>query len=81
MFSIAAGILALLVAAFLSSSIMKADAGSKLMQEISGHIHEGAMAFLSREYRDVPDSADGALLWWRRAVLNFSRVLRHERGY
>ena len=51
MFSIAAGILALLVAAFLSSSIMKADAGSKLMQEISGHIHEGAMAFLSREYK------------------------------
>ncbi len=51
MFAIIAGILALLVAAFLSSSIMKADAGNSLMQEISGHIHEGAMAFLSREYK------------------------------
>jgi K(+)-stimulated pyrophosphate-energized sodium pump len=51
MFAIVAGILALAVAAFLSSSIMKADAGNSLMQEISGHIHEGAMAFLGREYK------------------------------
>ena len=46
MLSIGAGILALLIAAMLSSSIMKAEAGNELMQEISGHIHEGAMAFL-----------------------------------
>ena len=51
MFSIGAGILALLIAAMLSSSIMKAEAGNALMQEISGHIHEGAMAFLYREYK------------------------------
>ncbi|MBQ1777360.1 MAG: sodium/proton-translocating pyrophosphatase, partial [Acidaminococcaceae bacterium] len=50
MLSIGAGILALLIAAMLSSSIMKAEAGNELMQEISGHIHEGAMAFLYREY-------------------------------
>ena len=30
---------------------MKAEAGNELMQEISGHIHEGAMAFLYREYK------------------------------
>ena len=40
MFSIGAGILALLIAAMLSSSIMRAEAGNALMQEISGHIHE-----------------------------------------
>ena len=51
MFSIGAGILALLIAAMLSSSIMRAEAGNALMQEISGHIHEGAMAFLYREYK------------------------------
>ena len=51
MLSIGAGILALLIAAMLSSSIMKAEAGNELMQEISGHIHEGAMAFLYREYK------------------------------
>ncbi|MBW2704279.1 MAG: sodium-translocating pyrophosphatase, partial [Deltaproteobacteria bacterium] len=46
-----AGVLALLYAAFKTRSINKADAGTELMQEIAGHIREGAMAFLGREYR------------------------------
>lgn len=44
------GALALLFALFLSSRVSKADPGNEKMQEISGHIHEGAMAFLSRQY-------------------------------
>ena len=47
----AAGVLALLFALMKSRWINKQDAGTDLMQEIAGHIHEGAMAFLSREYR------------------------------
>ena len=45
------GILALAFAYFLSVGITKADAGNARMQEIAGYIHEGAMAFLYREYR------------------------------
>ena len=47
----AAGVLALLFAAFKSSWVKKQDAGDEKMQTIAGHIHEGAMAFLNREYR------------------------------
>ncbi len=47
----AAGVVALLFALWKSSWIRKQDAGTDLMQEIAGHIQEGAMAFLSREYR------------------------------
>ncbi len=46
-----AGLLALGVGAMLTSAIAKEDPGNEKMQEISGHIHEGAMAFLYREYR------------------------------
>ena len=45
------GAVALLFGYFLSSGISKMDAGNKRMQEIAGYIHEGAMAFLYREYR------------------------------
>jgi len=47
----AAGVLALLFALAKSAWITKQDAGTDLMQEIAGHIHEGAMAFLAREYK------------------------------
>jgi len=47
----AAGVLALLFALVKSSWIGKQDAGTDVMQEIAGHIQEGAMAFLSREYK------------------------------
>jgi K(+)-stimulated pyrophosphate-energized sodium pump len=49
--AIVSGVLALLVGAMLSHSIANEDPGNEKMQEISGHIHEGAMAFLYREYR------------------------------
>ncbi len=45
------GILALLFAWIKSGSVAKKDPGNDKMQEIAGHIREGAMAFLGREYR------------------------------
>jgi len=45
------GALALLFGFFLSSGINKMDAGTARMQQIAGYIHEGAMAFLYRQYR------------------------------
>lgn len=45
------GVVALAFAMVLSSGISKADPGNQRMQEIAGFIHEGAMAFLYREYR------------------------------
>jgi K(+)-stimulated pyrophosphate-energized sodium pump len=47
----AAGVLALLFALVKSSWINKQDAGNDTMKEIAGHIQEGAMAFLAREYK------------------------------
>src|SRR5690554_4204242 len=47
----AIGVLALLFALYLSNNISKADAGNSKMKEISNAIHEGAMAFLTREYK------------------------------
>ena len=47
----AAGVLALLFAAFKSRWVKSQDAGDEKMQVIAGHIQEGAMAFLSREYK------------------------------
>ena len=51
MTSIVVGVAALAFALMLSGSIAKASAGNARMQEIAGYIHEGAMAFLYREYK------------------------------
>lgn len=48
-----AGIFALLYALYLANKIKKSDPGNEKMQEISNYIHEGAMAFLKREYRTL----------------------------
>jgi len=45
------GVLALIFAFYKSNIINKVDVGNDRMKEISSHIHEGAMAFLSREYK------------------------------
>lgn len=49
--SVAAGILALLYAFWKTRWIYRQDPGTPEMVEIGGHIREGAMAFLRREYR------------------------------
>lgn len=46
----AAGVLALLFALFIAGWVSKQEPGNKRMKEISEAIHEGAMAFLKREY-------------------------------
>ncbi|NOZ86940.1 MAG: sodium-translocating pyrophosphatase [Deltaproteobacteria bacterium] len=46
-----AGVLALFFAFLKAGSVNKADAGTDKMKEIAGHIKEGAMAFLAREYK------------------------------
>ena len=45
------GLVALAVAMMLSVAISNADDGNDRMKEIAGYIHEGAMAFLYREYK------------------------------
>lgn len=52
-FAPAAGVVALIFAYYLAQRIMKSEAGSERMAEISRAISEGAMAFLSREYRSL----------------------------
>ncbi len=47
----AAGVLALLFAAYKASWVKRQDPGDEKMRTIAGHIQEGAMAFLNREYR------------------------------
>ncbi|HVS65764.1 MAG TPA: sodium-translocating pyrophosphatase [Thermoanaerobaculia bacterium] len=46
-----AGVLALIFAFTRSAWINRQDAGTDEMKEIAGHIRDGAMAFLGREYR------------------------------
>ncbi|NLT94056.1 MAG: sodium-translocating pyrophosphatase [Clostridia bacterium] len=48
-----AGILALLFAFYLITKINRVSPGNKTMQEIAAAIHEGAMAFLFREYKTL----------------------------
>lgn len=45
------GVLAILFALWKSMWVAKQDEGNDTMKEIASHIREGAMAFLSREYR------------------------------
>lgn len=46
-----AGVLALIFAAYKASFVTKQDPGNERMREISSYISEGAMAFLTREYK------------------------------
>lgn len=48
-----AGIVALLFAVYLGSSVLRESPGNERMQEISNAIFEGAMAFLNRQYKTL----------------------------
>ncbi|OIO01497.1 sodium-translocating pyrophosphatase [Candidatus Desantisbacteria bacterium CG_4_10_14_0_8_um_filter_48_22] len=52
-FSAVIGFAGLIFVLYLSLMVLKKDPGSKEMQEISGAIREGAMAFLYREYKAI----------------------------
>ncbi len=53
MYAPAAGAIALLFALYLAGKVSKAEPGNAKMVEIAGHIHEGAMAFLNRQYKAI----------------------------
>ena len=50
-YAVIAGVLGLITAVSMAAYVMRQDEGSERMREISTAIKEGAMAFLSREYR------------------------------
>ena len=47
------GVLAIVYAIWATSSVMRADAGSAKMQEISAAVREGAQAYLKRQYSTI----------------------------
>jgi K(+)-stimulated pyrophosphate-energized sodium pump len=47
------GVLAILYGIWATGSVMRADAGSKKMQEISAAVREGAQAYLKRQYTTI----------------------------
>ena len=49
----ACGVLALLFAVVLAKRVTSVEPGNAKMTEIMGSIHEGAMAFLSRQYKTL----------------------------
>ncbi len=53
MHSVVVGLIGLGFVAYLAARVLAKDAGSATMQQLSGYIYEGAMAFLLREYRAI----------------------------
>ena len=53
LFTIAAGVLAVLYGVWQTRLIMSSSAGDKNMQDIAGAIQEGAQAYLKRQYRTI----------------------------
>jgi K(+)-stimulated pyrophosphate-energized sodium pump len=47
------GVITILFAAYLAWDVFRRDVGTAEMQEIAGTIHEGAMAFLRRQYTTI----------------------------
>ncbi len=94
--AVAAAIIGLVVAVGLASWISKADEGNDRMKEIAGFIREGAMAFLTREYKVMviviavlflligfgfQSVITGDLVCVRSAAVCTGRILRNEGGY
>jgi K(+)-stimulated pyrophosphate-energized sodium pump len=52
-YSVVVGLLGLMFVAYLSVKVLSKETGNATMQELSGFIYEGAMAFLFREYRAI----------------------------
>ena len=50
-YSALSGVMALIFAYYLANGISKQSDGNERMKEIAGYIHQGAMAFLNREYK------------------------------
>ena len=48
-----AGLLAILFAIYLARDVLSRDAGTKEMQQVSGMIYEGAVAFIRRQYTTI----------------------------
>jgi K(+)-stimulated pyrophosphate-energized sodium pump len=73
----AAGVLALAFAFIRATAVGRMDPGNETMRTIASHIHEGAMAFLAREYRvlAVFVVAVAVLLAWSNAPLATSHWL------
>ncbi len=63
---IASGLFGILFAGYLARTVMNADAGNQKMQEIAGHIREGAQAYLNRQYQTIAivGVAILVLAWW-----------------
>ena len=55
-------IAALLFALYLTAKVLKADKGSKEVQDISGAVRKGANAYLKRQYKGVAFSLPRCLL-------------------
>ena len=50
---IGVGLLAVAFAAYLARYVLRKDTGTPAMQKIADAIHQGAVAFLSRQYRTI----------------------------
>ena len=66
--ALVAGGLALLFATYLIFKVMRQDPGNEAIQQIGKAIQEGAMAFLSREYRKMLSMLEQLELQVRRQV-------------
>ena len=71
------GVLAILYGIWATGSVLRADAGSQKMQEISAAVREGAQAYLKRQYATI--GIVGVVIfvvigsfrsagWWRSAL-------------